>query len=93
VDVLEVTEARDRLAELLNRAASGRERFLIRRRGKPVAAIVSSEDLEHLERDTSAPTGLAALAGLMADIPDWESVMTVTLNSRQSRPDREVCIG
>ncbi|HVA86851.1 MAG TPA: type II toxin-antitoxin system Phd/YefM family antitoxin [Candidatus Saccharimonadales bacterium] len=40
-----MTEARDELAELVNRATYGGERVIITRRGKPLAAIISAEDL------------------------------------------------
>jgi len=43
-------EARKHLAELLNRAAYGKERFVVTRHGKELVAIVPAEDLELLER-------------------------------------------
>ena len=42
-------DARDALSELLNRAAYGKERLVLTRRGKPLAAIVPLEDLELIE--------------------------------------------
>ena len=42
-------EARDGLADALNRVAYGRDRVIVERRGKPVAAIVSLYDLKYLE--------------------------------------------
>lgn len=42
-------EARDSLSELLNRAAFGKERLVLTRRGKPVAALIPLEDLELIE--------------------------------------------
>jgi prevent-host-death family protein len=48
-DVLPITEARDRLAELVNRAAYGKERLVLGRRGKAMVALVPVEDLEALE--------------------------------------------
>jgi len=42
-------EARNQLAEIINRAAYGHEPTIVTRRGKRVAAIVSIEDLELLE--------------------------------------------
>jgi prevent-host-death family protein len=45
-----VTEARKDLAELVNRVAYGGERIPLSRHGKVVAAIVSAEDLDLLER-------------------------------------------
>jgi prevent-host-death family protein len=44
-----VSEARNKLPELLNRVGFGHERILVERHGKPVAAIVSLEDLKRLE--------------------------------------------
>jgi prevent-host-death family protein len=43
------TEARNKFLELLNRAGYGKERIRIERHGKPVAAIISCEDLNRLE--------------------------------------------
>ena len=43
-------EARDQLSELVNRAAYGKERIVLTRRGKGVAALVPLDDLLALER-------------------------------------------
>ena len=43
-----MNQARGQFAEILNRAAYGGERIILERRGKPVAAVVSMEDLEDL---------------------------------------------
>ncbi len=45
---ISVTEAKQRLGELVKRTAYGGERFVLEFRGKPQAAIVSQEDLERL---------------------------------------------
>jgi prevent-host-death family protein len=45
-----VSEARETFAELVNRAAYGHERVLVARRGRPIAAIVPIEDVEFMER-------------------------------------------
>lgn len=42
-------EAKTHLSEYLNRVRYGGERIVIERHGKPVAALVSTEDLERLE--------------------------------------------
>ncbi|MBI2827615.1 MAG: type II toxin-antitoxin system Phd/YefM family antitoxin [Planctomycetia bacterium] len=47
---MSVAKVRNNLAEALNRAAYAGERVVLERRGKPVAAIVSIDDLEFLER-------------------------------------------
>jgi prevent-host-death family protein len=45
-----VTEARKEFADLVNRVAYTGERIALTRRGKVMAALVSAEDLELLER-------------------------------------------
>jgi prevent-host-death family protein len=47
---LPITDAREDLAEVINRVAYGHERVRLTRRGKPLAAVVSIEDVELLER-------------------------------------------
>lgn len=42
-------KARDQLSEIINRAAYGKERIALTRRGRKLAAIVPIEDLELLE--------------------------------------------
>lgn len=46
---LPVSKARQEFAELINRVAYKGERIVIQRRGKGVAALVPTEDLEVLE--------------------------------------------
>ena len=49
-------EAKTRLSEYLNRVSYRGERIIVERHGKPVAALVSVEDLSRLEAlDTAAP--------------------------------------
>ncbi|HUY51700.1 MAG TPA: type II toxin-antitoxin system Phd/YefM family antitoxin [Streptosporangiaceae bacterium] len=45
-----VTQARDELADLINRVAHGHERIILTRHSKPVACIVPPEDLTQLEQ-------------------------------------------
>jgi prevent-host-death family protein len=42
-------EARKQIGEVINRAAYGKERVILTRRGKPVVAVVPIEDVETLE--------------------------------------------
>ncbi len=42
-------EAREQLAELVNQASYGKERVIIKRHGRGVAAIVSLDDLKLLQ--------------------------------------------
>lgn len=47
---LSIAEARNGLAEAINRVSYGGERVVFARRGKPVAALVSPADLALLQR-------------------------------------------
>jgi prevent-host-death family protein len=62
-----VTEAKAHLSTLMARAGYAGERYLIERRGKPLAALVGVEDLEQLEAEggspRSRPRGALALVG------------------------------
>jgi antitoxin YefM len=50
VPEIPVTQARDELAELVNRVAYGHERITLTRHGKVVAGLVPPEDLAWLEQ-------------------------------------------
>jgi prevent-host-death family protein len=68
-ELLSTTAARDRFSEIVDRAASGKERVVLTRRGKPVVAVVPIEDLELLvtledERDSEM---------IHASISAWEA--------------------
>ena len=47
---LSIAEARNNLADAINRVSYGGERVIFARRGKPIAALVSPEDLALLQR-------------------------------------------
>lgn len=49
-DTMNSTDARERLADVLNRVAYAGDRVRITRRGKVVAAVVPIGDLEMIER-------------------------------------------
>ncbi|MEZ4553111.1 MAG: type II toxin-antitoxin system Phd/YefM family antitoxin [Dehalococcoidia bacterium] len=69
---INVTQARRSLATLADKVAEG-ERYLITRRGRAAAALVSVEDLRGLAgtgRLSPEPSGALALGGLWADVPD-----------------------
>lgn len=46
---LPVSKARQGFADTINRAAYGKERVIVRRRGKEIAAVVPIDDLRLLE--------------------------------------------
>lgn len=46
---LDISLARDSMSETINRVSFGKERIVIRRHGKELAALVPMEDLKFLE--------------------------------------------
>ena len=61
-NIKNVADAKKTLSELMSRAAYNNERFLIQRRGKPMAALVSIEDLTAQE-GTCCPQRLVGGSG------------------------------
>ncbi len=49
MDSVTTGDAREHLAELINQVNYNKERIVLKRRSKPVAALVPLEDLERLE--------------------------------------------
>jgi prevent-host-death family protein len=47
---LTASSARQNFSDIVNRAAYGRERIIVHRRKKPIAAVIPLEDLELLEK-------------------------------------------
>jgi prevent-host-death family protein len=45
---LSISDARDQLASIVNRAQSDHEPVFLSRRGRRVAAVIDADDLEHL---------------------------------------------
>ena len=57
-----VANAKSHLSELIAKSSYGHERFIITRRNKPVAALVSLKDLQIIEQHIERQ-GLAVIAG------------------------------
>ena len=87
-----VADAKKHLSELMSRVAYNHERFLILRRGKPMAALVSAEDLARLEKDTVAPRGLLAAVGAWADFEELDQVIKDIYRHREQAEDRPVSL-
>lgn len=80
---ISVAEAKSHLSEYIARSGHGRERFVISRRGKPVAALVSVEDLRIIEQHEEQQ-GLAAIAGAWPDFNEVEAGLGDLGRLRQS---------
>ena len=72
-------EAREKFSDVINRAAYGKERVILTRRGKPIVAVVPIDDIELLEaledrmdldaaREALKETGTIPLAKVKAEL-------------------------
>ncbi len=99
VEKIRATEAKAHLSALMARAGYGGERFVVERRGKPLAALVSVEDLERLEGEredaSSRPMGALALIGVLdeEDERELDSVLEEVYMERERDTGRPVDLG
>ena len=91
---ISVAEAKSKFSEMIARTIYTGERFIVRRRGKPVAAIVGIDDLKKIQlTDSSEDTGtLLAAAEAWADFKDLDQVIEDIYRSRRKSADRKVTI-
>lgn len=96
VEKIRATEAKAHLSALMARAAYGGERFVIERRGRPLAALVGVDDLERLESESEDASyrlaGALALVGLLGDTNEQEldAVLEEIYASRERDTGRSV---
>ena len=67
METMSIGEAKSRFSELISRAMAW-ERFLIRRRNRPVAVLIGSAELERLERLSDTVPRLAMALGQDAQL-------------------------
>jgi prevent-host-death family protein len=81
-----VTQARDELADLINRVAYGHERIILTRHSKPVACLVPPEDLARLQEGEQEGPSVSYTAGTAsatpAHQPDTPGLMPVAAQYR-----------
>lgn len=77
MSTITTVELRKHLAEVVNAAKYRKERLVLTRHGKPVAALVPFEDyqlLEALEDKEDLKAALAALDDADDELTPWEAV-------------------
>jgi len=78
--ILEATKAKGAFRDTINRAAYGKERIILTRRGKPLAAIVPLEDLQLLDELENAADAedvrVAREEAARGEVVAWEDVKT-----------------
>ena len=87
-----VAEAKRRFSELMSKTLYKGERFIIERQGKPVAAMVSVDDLKKLETEAPATEkrGLLAAVGAWADYRKLDEFVADIYDTRRRASDRPV---
>lgn len=83
-NILGVAETKSRFSELIDRVRRG-ERFLVARRGTPVLALVPPDQAV---APGARPTGLAAVAGALADWDDLPRAVEEIYAARRRARDR-----
>jgi len=71
---ISVAKAKSHISELIAKSQYSHERFIITKRDKPVAALVSLDDLKILEQHEEKQ-GLAAIAGQWQGFDEVEDAM------------------
>lgn len=91
-NVVAVGEAKKHFSEIMSRVVYNGERFIIYRHGKPVAALVSAEDLERLGEQTVPfkGKGLMAAVGALADFDGLDEMVEEIYRQRELSRDRDV---
>jgi prevent-host-death family protein len=79
-------EAKRRFSELVDRVGEG-ERFLVSRRGRPAVALVPPTP-EVLETRRRPPSGLASLAGALAEWDELDADVAAIYAARSGSADR-----
>ena len=73
MSIVTTVKARESFSEVINRSAYGKERIVLTRRGKEIAAVVPVEDLKLLEK-LEARLDLEAIERALADPENKESI-------------------
>jgi len=76
---LNVSKAREESPEVVNRAAYGKERIIVSRRGKDLAAVISMDDLRLLERSGRQEMDRIDLEDARAALKEAEEKGTIPL--------------
>ncbi|MCY3912227.1 MAG: type II toxin-antitoxin system Phd/YefM family antitoxin [Chloroflexi bacterium] len=93
-----VAKAKAELSALMATVAYQGQHVIIERRGRPMAALVSVDDLERIGRERAAsarPRGALALIGAWSDVDDREieAMVADIYAAREQDTGRQVEVG
>jgi prevent-host-death family protein len=98
---MKLSEAKATFSAVVEGVSATGDRYIIERHGKPVAAVVSIEDLEQLERSDAIempaaehPIGALVLLGAWADVDDAEiDKFLEDVYAARAEPGRPIALG
>jgi len=82
---LSVSKAREEFPDVVNRAAYGKERTIVSRRGKDLAAVIPIEDLRLLERLAQEEMDRIDIEDARAALAEAEVKGTISLEEAKKR--------
>ncbi len=90
--VIGVAKVKEHLSEVIEEVSRGGEQFIIARKGRPMAAIVSLKDLESIEKGEKPgeKKGLLAAIGAWDDFEGIEEVIEHIYEKRRRPINRKV---
>jgi len=96
---ISTVEVKAHLSQWLNQVAFGNERLVVLRRGKPVAALVSVDDLRRLEALDAKERGdktdshpIMRVFGAWADRDDLDDLVAEIYADRERAVGREISL-
>lgn len=90
--VIGVAEVKEHLSEVIEEVSRGGEQFIIARKGRPMAAIVSLKDLESIEKGEKPgeKKGLLAAIGAWDDFEGIDEIIEHIYDKRRRATNRKV---
>jgi prevent-host-death family protein len=82
---MNVSKAQDEFPEIVNRAANAKERTIVARRGKDLAAVIPIDDLHLLERLAQEEVDRIDLEEAKAALKEAEEQGTISLDEARKR--------
>ena len=84
-----VAEAKSNFSEYVSRVAFANEKLIITKRGKPVAGLVSLEDIKRLKQEAES-SGLCQAIDKWENFDEIKSEIMKTYNDRSKDKERNV---
>jgi prevent-host-death family protein len=84
-----IADAKSNFSEYISRVAFANEKLVITKRGKPVAGLVSLEDVKRLKQE-SETAGLSQAIGKWENFDEIKTEINKTYNKRSKEQGRDV---